>query len=145
MAGLAFYSFSARNFSVEMSLIGADMISCYSTLFYDESFSYLKGAYKQEGKWLFMRVDSDRARGNGFKLRQRRFRLDIRRRLFTQCVVTHWNRLPKGAVDAPSLEALKTRLDVALGSLLWWLAALHIAGGVETPSSLWSFSTQAIL
>jgi len=32
-------------------------------------------------------------------------------------------------VDAPSLEALKARLDVALGSLVWWLATLHIAWG----------------
>jgi len=39
------------------------------------------------------------------------------------------NRLPKEAVDAPSLEAFKARLDVALGSLVWWLATLHIAGG----------------
>jgi len=31
----------------------------------------------------------------------------------------HWNRLPKEAVDAPSLEAFKARLDVALGSLVW--------------------------
>ena len=48
-----------------------------------------------------------------------------------QRVVTHWNRLPKEAVDAPSLEALKARLDVALGSLVWWLATLHIAGGLK--------------
>jgi len=48
---------------------------------------------------------------------------------FTQRVVTHWNRLPKDVVDAPSLEAFKARLDVALGSLVWWLATLHIAGG----------------
>ena len=47
----------------------------------------------------------------------------------TQRVVTHWNRLPKEVVDAPSLEAFKVRLDVALGSLVWWLATLHIAGG----------------
>ena len=45
----------------------------------------------------------------------------------TQRVVTHWNRLPKEAVDAPSLEAFKARLDVALGSLVWWLETLHIA------------------
>jgi len=44
-------------------------------------------------------------------------------------VVTHWNRLPNEAVDAPSLEAFKTRLDVALGSLGCWLATLHISGG----------------
>ena len=78
---------------------------------------------------MHTRVDSDRIRGNSFKLRQGRFRLDIRREFFTQRVVTHWNRLSKEAVDAPTLEAFKARLDVALGSLVWWLATLHIAGG----------------
>jgi len=63
--------------------------------------------------------------GNGLKLKQGRFRLDIRRTFFTQ------NRLPKKFVDAPSLEAFKARLDVALGSLVWWLATLHIAGGLK--------------
>ena len=43
-------------------------------------------------------------------------------------MVTHWNRLPKEVVDAPSLEAFKARLDVALGSLVWWLVTLEIAG-----------------
>ena len=55
---------------------------------------------------------------NGFKLRQGKFRLDIRRKFFTQREVTHWNRLPKEVVDAPSLEAFKARLDVALGSVV---------------------------
>jgi len=95
------------------------------------AFQYLKGAYIQEGEQLFMRVVSDRTRGNGFKLRQGRFRLDIRRKFFTQRVVTHWNRLPKEAVDAPSLEAFKARLDVALGSLVCWLAILHIAEALK--------------
>ena len=53
------------------------------------AFQYLKGAYKQEGEQLFTRVDNDRTRGNGFKLGQGRFRLDIRRKFFTQTLVTH--------------------------------------------------------
>ena len=53
------------------------------------AFQYVKRAYKQEGEWLFMRVDSDRTRGNGLKLRQGRFRLDMRRKFFPQRVVTH--------------------------------------------------------
>ena len=55
--------------------------------------------------------------------------MDIRKKFFTQRVVTHWNRLPKEAADAPSLEAFRARLDVALGSLVCWLVTLHIAGG----------------
>ena len=46
--------------------------------------------------------------------------MDIRRKFFTQRVVMHWHRLPKEAVDAPSLEAFKARLDEALSSLIWW-------------------------
>jgi len=57
--------------------------------------------------------------------------LDIRRKFFTQRVGTHWNRLPKEAVAAPSLEAFKARLDVALGSLVWWLVTLHIVGRLK--------------
>jgi len=40
-----------------------------------------------------------------------------------------WNRLSREVVDAPSLRAFKARLDMVLGSLVWWLVPLHIAGG----------------
>ena len=83
------------------------------------AFQCLKGAYKQEREQLFVRVDGDRTRDDGFKLRQVRFRLDIRRKLFTQKVVRHWNRLAKEVVDAPSLEAFKARLDWAAWSAGW--------------------------
>ena len=77
----------------------------------------MKGAYKHEGEWLFTRVDSDRTRGNGFKLGQGRFRLDIGRKFFTHRVVMHWNMFSREVVYAPSLDAFKARLDVALGHI----------------------------
>ena len=41
------------------------------------AFQYLKGTYKQEGERMFVRVDSDRTKRNGIKLRQGRFRLEV--------------------------------------------------------------------
>ncbi|KFR03818.1 hypothetical protein Y956_13149, partial [Nipponia nippon] len=55
---------------------------------------------------------------NGFKLKEGRFRLDIRKKFFTMRVVKHQNRLPREVVDAPSLETFKDRLDGALSNLI---------------------------
>ncbi|KFR17244.1 hypothetical protein N306_02018, partial [Opisthocomus hoazin] len=55
---------------------------------------------------------------NGFKLREGRFRLDIKKKFFTVRVVKHWHRLPGEVVGAPSLETFKARLDAALSNLV---------------------------
>ena len=48
--------------------------------------------------------------------------------------------MPKEAVDAPSPEAFEARLDVALGSLVCWLATLHTAGGWNRMSTVVLFN-----
>ncbi|KAK4816631.1 LOW QUALITY PROTEIN: hypothetical protein QYF61_019330, partial [Mycteria americana] len=71
------------------------------------AFQYLKGDYKKDGNRLFSRACSNRTRGNGFKLKESRFRLDIRKKFVTMRMVKPWNMLFREAVDAPSLETFK--------------------------------------
>ena len=63
-------------------------------------------------------VDNDWTRRSGFKLKEGRVILDVRKNFFTQSMVRLWNRLSREVVDAPSLEVFKARLDGALGSLI---------------------------
>jgi len=94
------------------------------------AFRYLKGAYKKDGDKYFSKAFSDRTRSNGFKLKAGRFRLGIRKKFFTMKLVKHWNRLPGEAVEAPSLETFKARLDGAQSNLIQLKMSLLTAGAL---------------
>ena len=96
-------------FSLEKRRLRGDLRNAYK---------YLKGGCQEDGAKLFPVVPSDRTRGNGHKLKHRKLRLNTRKNFFPLRVTEPWKRLPRDAVESPSLEIFKTRLDKVLYNLL---------------------------
>ena len=114
MRGLELLSYEERLremglFSLEKRRLRGDLRNAWK---------YLKGRCQEDGARLFSVVPRNRTRGNGHKLKQRKFRVNMRQNFFPLRVTEPWNTLPWEAVDSPSLEILRTRLDKLLCSLL---------------------------
>ena len=91
----------------EWSRLLADLIA---------AFQDLKGTNRKAGR-DFVRVQEETGCGEMTSKWRSRLRVEIGKKFFPVRVVRCWHKLPSQAVDAPSLEALKARLDGAVSNL----------------------------
>ena len=96
-------------FSLEKRRLRGDLIHVYK---------YLRCRRQRDEARLFSAMHGDRTRGNGHKLKHRKFCTNVHKNFFIVRVMEHWNRLPREVVESPSLETFRTLLDTYVCNLL---------------------------
>lgn len=81
-------------------------------------FQYIQGGYKEDRDSPFTRNHMENKRVNGYKSFLRRFQLDTKGTFFVMRAINHWNNSPRKAVDFPTLDTAKIKLDRVLGCLV---------------------------
>ena len=80
-------------------------------------FKFMHGFSDMNKTKLFkMKDDTVNLRGHGMKIQKQHVHLNIRKNSFTHHVVTHWNRLPASAVEAPTVNMFKSEVDAFLST-----------------------------
>lgn len=86
----------------------------------------LERSCSEVGVALFSHTKNDRSEGNGLELWQGRFRLDIKKKFFTERVIKNWNKFSTEAVESSSLEVFKRCMDLAFRDIIWcWSSLTH--------------------
>lgn len=88
----------------------------------------------------------DTARNNGIKLQQGRFKLCIRKSFLTVKAVKCWTRLPREAMEAPSLKVFKCRLSRYFSGIVWkGMSSGWTKRSIETPRTCFSVILYIVL
>jgi len=93
------------------------------------AFRYLEGACKKDGDVFFSRACCDRARGNGFELKEGRFRLDLRNTFFYSEGGETLAQVTQRGGQCPIPGNIQGQSGRALSNLVWWKMLLLMAEG----------------
>lgn len=120
-------------FNLEKRTLRDDLISAYN---------FLTGGRRRGGSALLSLVTCDGAQGNRMKLCQEKFRLDMRKRFFTEKLLGHWNR--QGSGQASESQASQSSRNIWMMLLITWSGSLVRGREMDSMTFMGSFPLQVV-